>query len=422
MSEILSLYELNQLIRSVIETAFFDRTFLVVAEIASCDIRNHCYLTLVDKDEETIRAEIKAVIWANRYRIISKVFEESTGTQLAKGIKILFEAEVNFHERYGLKLNILNIDPSYTIGELAVKRKEILERLTREGLIDKNKELEFPVVPQRIGIISSATAAGYEDLMNHLVNNPYGYKFTCKLYEALMQGDRAEDSIINALNQCALDVYSLDVVVIVRGGGGQTDLHCFDSYEIGKAIALLPIPVISGIGHQRDVTVVDEVSNMRAKTPTAVADMIITRMKGFEDHLDSLAHGLVHGVRKLTSDVRERLSSLSKNLEIATRNELLGNLHRLNAFIKGLQYSLKFIQNEKQKLKAKESSINHLNPRNVLKRGYSITYSNGKAVKSISEVQAGDKLRTVLYKGELMSKVEGKYSRETLDQRRKFYE
>jgi exodeoxyribonuclease VII large subunit len=280
MSEALSLYELNKLIKSVIDDNL-SGTFLVTAEIASCDVKRHCYLTLVDKEEDTIRAEIRAVVWANRYKVIAPIFEESTGTKLAKGIKILFQATVDFHERYGLKLTINNIDPSYTVGELAVRRKEILERLKKEGLIDRNRELEFPLVPQRIGIISSATAAGYEDLTAHLLNNVYGYKFTAELYEAVMQGDRAEDSIVAALGQCMGDVSSLDVLVIVRGGGGQTDLHCFDSYKIGKAIASLPIPVIAGIGHQRDVTVVDEVSNTRAKTPTAVADMIITRVKDF---------------------------------------------------------------------------------------------------------------------------------------------
>ena len=407
MPEILSLYELNQLIKSVVETAF-DRTFLIKAEIASCDVKNHCYMTLVDKDEDTIRAEIRAVIWANKYKVISRVFEEATGTQLSKGIRVLLEASVNFHERYGLKLTILNIDPSYTIGEMAIKRKEILERLTKEGLTDRNKELEFPLVPQRLGIISSATAAGYEDLMNQLVNNPYGYKFTCRLYGAIMQGERAAASIVSALDKCADDVSCLDAVVIVRGGGGQTDLHCFDSYEIGRSIALLPIPVISGIGHQRDVTVADEVSNMRAKTPTAAADMIVTRVKDFEDRIDSLANTLMHGVRKLVSDMQESLSSLSGKLEVATGNELLNNIHRLNVFFRGLQYSLKFIQGEKQRLKSRESNIKHLNPANVLKRGYSITFNNDKPVISVSEVETGNSLRTVLFEGEVFSKVENK--------------
>jgi exodeoxyribonuclease VII large subunit len=232
VTEVYSLYELNNLIRSVIDTSF-PETFLITAEIASCDARNHCYLTLVEKDEDTIVAEMRAVIWASRYKTISSIFLRVTGTKLTKGIKILFEASLTFHERYGLKLDIVNIDPSYTLGELALKRKEVLERLEKEGLRDKNKLLEFPLVPQRIGIISSPAAAGYEDLMSHLTQNPYGYKFTCRLYDAFMQGDKAEESIISALSRCSVDASSLDVVVIVRGGGGKPDLHCFDPHSCG---------------------------------------------------------------------------------------------------------------------------------------------------------------------------------------------
>ncbi len=407
MAEIVTLYELNQLIRSALETSF-PETFLVTAEIASCDVKNHCYLTLVDKDDETIRAEIRAVIWAGRYRAIAPVFEEATGAKLSKGIRILFQATVSFHERYGLKLTINNIDPSYTVGELAVKRKEILERLTREELIYKNREREFPIVPQRIGIISSSTAAGYEDLMTHLTHNAYGYAFSTRLYESVMQGDRAEASIVAALGQCAGDADSLDVVVIVRGGGGLIDLHCFDSYAIGRAIALFPLPLISGIGHQRDVTVVDEVAHMRAKTPTAVADMIITRVRDFEDRIDASAHALIHGTRGLTADMKEHLSSLSRRLETVTGSELMNNSYRLTAFVKALHYALRLLQNEGKTLRGRESNINHLNPANVLKRGYSITYANGRAVKSESRVKIADSVRTVLHKGELISKVEKK--------------
>jgi len=241
--------------------------------------------------------------------------------------------------------------------------------------------------------------------MTHLTNNSYGYKFTCKLYEAIMQGDRAEQSIVAAINQCTQDAQRLDIVVIVRGGGGQADLHCFDSYGIAKAIAFLPLPVISGIGHERDVTVVDEVSNMRAKTPTAVADLIITRVRNFEDMIDSLTHNLVHGTHKLTLNIREKISSLAGDLESSVRRDLLDNIHRLNFFIKGLKYSSKLIKSSQERLMSKEGNINHLNPINVLKRGYSITYNNGKAVKSISDAEIGDSLRTVLYKGELISKV-----------------
>jgi exodeoxyribonuclease VII large subunit len=405
MSEIYSLSELNSLIRSVIDASFPD-TVLVTAEIASCDVKKHCYMTLIDKDDDIITAEIRAVIWSNRFRAIAEGFERATGARLSKGIKILFQAEIRFHERYGLKLNILNIDPSYTIGELAVKRKEILERLAREDLIDRNKELAFPLVPQRIGIISSSTAAGYEDLMAHLTHNPYGYTFSCRLYEALMQGDNAEESIVNALNQCMDDAAQMDIVVMVRGGGGQADLHCFDSYEIGKAIALLPVPVVSGIGHERDITVVDEVSHRRAKTPTAVADMIITAVKEFEDRIDASAHDVMHGVNILRSHLKESLLSVSKRLEIAAGNELRDNVHRLAALLKGLFYCTKCVQNEKQKCRTLESSITHLDPLNILKRGYSITYHNGRAVKTAGEVSGGDRLRTVLNQGEITSRVE----------------
>ncbi|MBI5739782.1 MAG: exodeoxyribonuclease VII large subunit [Nitrospirae bacterium] len=402
MPQILSLYELNLTIRSAIEEAF-PRTFLVTAEIASYDVKNHCYLTLVDKDRETVRAEIKAVIWAGNFKSISRQFMKATGIELGKGIKVLLEAEVSFHERYGLKLNILGIDPSYTIGELAVKRKEILERLVREGLKDRNREIEFPLVPQRIGIISSATAAGYEDLMNHLTHNPYGYRFTCKLYEAVMQGDRAEASVVNALQQSFSEASFLDVLVIVRGGGGQMDLQCFDSYEIAKAIASMPVPVISGIGHERDITVVDEVSCMRAKTPTAVADLIITRVKDFEDRINTLRYNLIHGVYRLTSDANEKIASLSKSLENYVRKDLIDNGHKLNVLLRGLKYSLKFIKTEHEKLKAMEGTVRHLDPVNVLGRGYSITYKNGKPLKSASDVEEGDSVRTILHKGEMTS-------------------
>jgi exodeoxyribonuclease VII large subunit len=406
----LSLFELNHLLRTVLEDSF-PETFLVTAEIASCNVKRHCYLTLVDKEDDLIRAEMDAVIWADKYNKLSAVFTEATGASLSKGIKILFEASISFHERYGLKLNIVNIDPSYTIGEMAVKRKEILERLLKEGIKDKNKELEFPLVPQRIAIVSSSTAAGYEDLMTHLTNNSYGYKFSCKLYEALMQGDRAEESVVSALQKCMADASDLDLVVIVRGGGGQADLQCFNSYEMAKMIAFLPVPVISGIGHERDITVVDEVSNMRAKTPTAVADLIITKVKDFEDRLDSLRYNLVSGTQRLTSDERERVAAMTGGLEAAVRNEQVDSAHRLSVFMKGLKYSLKLIQSQKERLRFGESNVSHLNPANVLKRGYSITYNNGRAIRSASDAEDGDTLMTVLHKGKLTSKVEKKRRR-----------
>lgn len=423
----LSLYELNQLIRSVIEGSL-PETFLVTAEISSLNVSKHCYLTLIDKDDDLTSAKMDAVIWASRYIPVAAAFREAMGIELAKGIRILFEASVSFHEVYGLKLNIINVDPSYTIGVMASKRREILERLVREGLKERNRSLEFPLVPQRIGIISSPKAAGYEDLITHLGENPYGYKFNCKLYEAAMQGERAESSILGAIERCSSDFALLDVVVIVRGGGGDFDLRCFDSYEIAKAIANLPVPVISGIGHERDVTVVDEVSNRRGKTPTAVADLIITRVRDYDDAINLLAHRLVHGANKLNSDLAENLFYLTKGLiyslkllemqkqrilenagrlKALTSKEISGKLHNLNTLFSRVRLS-----SERRMLWANkmlnglENNLNHLNPQNVLKRGYSITYSNGKAVTSVSGIRKEETLRTVLYKGEIISIVE----------------
>ncbi|MEW6715620.1 MAG: exodeoxyribonuclease VII large subunit [Nitrospirota bacterium] len=425
--EALSLFELNQLIRSVIEGSL-PETFLIRAEISSFNVSKHCYLTLIDKDGDMTRAKMDAVIWVSRFTVIADEFRKAAGVELAKGIKILFEASVSFHEMYGLKLNIINIDPSYTIGEMASKRREILERLVREGLKEKNRALEFPIVPQRIGIISSPKAAGYEDLITHLRENPYGYKFNCKLYEAVMQGDKAESSILGAIERCRSDFSLLDVVVIVRGGGGEFDLRCFDSYEIAKAIANLPLPVISGIGHERDVTVVDEVSNLRGKTPTAVADLIITRVKDYEDSISLLAHRFVHVANKLSSDLAANLAYLTKGiiyslkllemqkqrvlenavrLKALTSKEIAGKFNNLDALFSRVRFNSerRLLWADKM-LNGLENSLNHLNPQNVLKRGYSITYSNNKAATSVSGIKKEDILRTVLYKGEIVSVVE----------------
>ena len=449
MFRTLSLYELNQQIRSLIDTSF-PRTFLVTAEIASLDIKRHCYMTLVDKYEDSIRAEMRAVVWASRLGTVSAEFKSATGIDLAKGIRILFEASVKFHERYGLSLEIINIDPSYTLGVLSAKRKEVLERLSREGLKDRNMSLEFPLVPQRIGIISSSTAAGYEDLVSHLINNPYNLSFSCRLYEAVMQGDKAEASIVQAIKRCINDSSLLDVVVIVRGGGGKADLHCFDSYEIGKAVASLHVPVISGIGHLRDITVLDEVSNMMAKTPTAAADLIITRVKDFEDAVENLANRLVRGTARLTFDLRERLSFLAKTFQGAAGDDLQMKLQKLNSLIRGLAYSsrlteinMRYLSETSSKIKAlvskdiigqknnmdalllrlitgsrgrilketvrlesRDSNLYHLDPRNVLKRGYSITMKDGKSLKSVSGLKSDDKISTLLYDGKVKSIVE----------------
>ncbi len=447
---VFSLYELNRRIREAIYLSF-PETYLITAEIASirCDNKGHCYVDLIEKDDTTIIAQMGARIWASTYKILSDEFQKATGINLSKGLKILLNASLNFHERYGLSLIIHDIDPSYTIGEMARKRKEIIDRLTKEGILDRNKKIPLPLVPQKIAVISSRQAAGYEDFINHLDHNPYGYSFSITFHESSMQGDRAEISLLNALSLCERDKEGIDVIAIVRGGGAKADLDCFDSYDIGKKIALMPLPVIVGIGHERDKTVMDEVSHTSVKTPTAAAGFLIDRLRSFEDTIDTLSQRLLNGAKRIRENNLRSLMTLSKFLETTTKSILIKNRYRIDLFsksifntkrflnrqnstlstisekfrllaikdIEGLEKNLqnlssslinstkRFLSKEDEILITKTNSINHLNPLNVLRRGYSITCHDHKALKSADNILKGDTIKTLLYKGKIESKV-----------------
>ncbi len=448
---VFSLYEFNQLIKETIYFSF-PEFYLITAEIASIryDNKGHCYIGLVEKDNITIRAQISARIWAPNSNIILEEFRRSTGINLSKGIKILIKASLNFHERYGVSLIIQNIDPSYTIGEMARKRKEIIKRRTEEGFLNRNKEIHLPLVPQNIAVISSKQAAGYEDFIKHLINNPYGYRFSIKLYETIMQGEKMKDSFLKTLTQCEMDKDNIDIVVIVRGGGTTADLDSFDSYDIGKTIALMSRPVIAGIGHERDSTVIDEVSHTSVKTPTAAANRIIDKLREFEDTLDELTHKLIVGVQNIKEDYLRNLFAVSTLLESTARSIIAKNRYNINYYSKSLinnsprllsrinsslativekfnllmkknlnnqhkdindlssillKNSKKFIVKLDENLNTKINSINHLNPQNIIKRGYSITYHNNKVLKSAANVSKGSILKTLLYQGNIKSKV-----------------
>ena len=281
-----SLYELNNIIKSAIGYALPD-TYWVVAEIADIKLnqKGHCYLELVEKEDSKIIAQVKANIWAYEYRKLSLKFQAVTNESLRPGMKVLLLVAVTFHEVYGLSLNVKDIDPSYTMGEMALKKREVIERLTKEGLMELNKSLSLPIVPQRIAVISSPTAAGYGDFFDHLDNNPYGYKFIHILFPALMQGAEAEQSIISALRKVRQKRDLFDVLVIIRGGGSVIDLNCFDSYNLASQVAQLPLPVITGIGHEKDDTVVDMTAHTKMKTPTAVAEFLISGLRSFEENV-----------------------------------------------------------------------------------------------------------------------------------------
>ncbi|NJD56561.1 MAG: exodeoxyribonuclease VII large subunit, partial [Nitrospirae bacterium] len=354
-------------------------------------------------------AQIKATIWAYEYRSISSKFQKATNEPLSRGMKILLLAAVTFHEVYGLGLNVRNIDPAYTIGEMARKKKEVIERLRKEGIIDMNKSLELPLVPQRIAVISSPTAAGYGDFINHLDANPYGYRFVRVLFPALMQGNEAETSMIRALEQIRKKRSDFDLAVIIRGGGSSIDLSCFDSYTLSSAVAAFPLPVISGIGHEKDDTVVDMVSHTRMKTPTAVAEFIISGGRAFEETVLGLETRIMNRAEAFLKDEKQRLNSLAQQLSLVPYRLKSVHLNRLLLLQKDIRGHLRQIFHaRKNRLENLQQAARHLDPEQVLRRGYSITRHKGKVVKDASSLKNGMMLESTLHEGTVASIVQSK--------------
>ena len=278
--EPITLYELNELVKETLELGMPD-TYWVQAELSEVRVNNgHCYVEFVQKDRRGsgLVAKARGNIWRNVFAILKPTFEQSTGQLFTAGIKVLVEVSISFHELYGYSLNVIDIDPSYTLGDMARKRQEILRQLQEEGVLELNKELDMPMLPRRIAVISSPTAAGYGDFSNQLMNNQGGFYFYTELFPAIMQGDGVEQSILQALDIIYSREDEFDVVVIIRGGGATSDLTGFDTYPLAAAVAQFPLPVITGIGHERDDTVLDMVSHTRVKTPTAAAEFLLDRM------------------------------------------------------------------------------------------------------------------------------------------------
>jgi exodeoxyribonuclease VII large subunit len=333
MAENLSLSELQQIIKDSLYMALPDH-YWVVAEISEIKENNagHCYLELIEKqpDEKNVRARVKAIIWSNRYRFLSSFFQNITDESLSEGMKILVKTKVEYHELYGLSLIISDIDPSYTIGEMALKRQMVIKRLEDEGVFSMNKEIEFPAVPQRIAVISSKSAAGYSDFINHLKENNYGYVFYTALFETVMQGTETEQSVISALDRIAGFPDLFDVVVIIRGGGSQIDLSWFDSYNIAYHVTQFPLPVITGIGHEKDLSVTDMVAFQSLKTPTAVADYLIERIEEAEISLNDMSSGIIEHSLAVIEENRNRLETFRMNLIPVARLMISGQKERLS--------------------------------------------------------------------------------------------
>lgn len=405
--EALSLYDLNVLVRRSIEQCLPDE-FWVQAELS--DVRTnstgHCYLEFIQKDprNNNLIAKARGTIWSNVFRLLKPYFEESTGQAFVSGIKVLVQVTVSFHELYGYSLTVQDIDPTYTLGDMLRRRKEILKQLEEEGVLTLNKELEMSRLPQRIAVISSPTAAGYDDFCHQLQNNPRGFYFRTELFPALMQGDRVEKSVLAALDQVNARLQEFDAVVIIRGGGATSDLSGFDTYLLAASCAQFPLPIITGIGHERDDTVLDSVAHTRVKTPTAAAELLINCMNDAADELETLAARLQEGVRSLLAQEQRKLLAYKNRIPSAVYRRISNAKLILLTARKDIAQSVAIsLSRRRHRLELLQQRLADASPQKQLARGYSITLKDGKVVKNMDELQENDEIVTRLYRGEVTS-------------------
>ena len=379
-----SLSELCGYVQEVLENDLPER-YWVRAEIGSMSVRGHCYMELVEKAENGIlAAKMRATCWSNVYALLSAYFAQETGQALHQGMQVLLEASVEFHAVYGLSLNVWNIDPTYTLGDLAKQRQETIRRLTEDGVMELQQTLAVSSLPRRVAVVSSADAAGYEDFCSQLKHNRFGFAFYTRLYPAVMQGDMAARSIIAALGAIAAEEEEWDVVVIIRGGGATTDLGCFDDYTLASHCAQFPLPIIAGIGHTRDVSVVDMVVHTSVKTPTAAAEWLI-------EHVAVQV---------------ERVGELLIRLQRATQGAVNRQKNRLALYQQRLVGAVKgAVVNEKGKLALWQKTIELHSPERIFKMGYSLTTANGKVIKRAEDVHTGEVLETHVKGGVIRSVV-----------------
>lgn len=358
-------------------------TYWVRAEIAQLTDKGHCYLELVEKGEKGIfAAKIRATCWSNTWQLISAYFQQETGKRPEPGMQVLVEVSVDFHPIYGLSLSIRNIDPAFTLGDLARQRQLTLQQLEKDGVLDMNKSITLPTVIRRIAVISAEDAAGYGDFCHQLTDNPYRLLFSTQLFPAVMQGEQAARSIINALSAIAGVADDFDSVVIIRGGGATTDLTCFDDYSLASHCAQFPLPILSGIGHTRDVSIVDMVVHQSLKTPTAVAEALIDHNARQLVRIDELRQRLAHVATQMVALRRRQIEQLRLTLQYTVSNTIQAELGKLRMF---------------------EQAIRLHSPEQIFRKGYSLTLCDGKVLRHAADVPAGATITTVLADGELTS-------------------
>ncbi len=416
MNEVLTLFELNSLVRDVIEENF-DAQYWVVGELSDVStpaFGGHFYGELVQKDEETDRIIAKARItcWARNYNIIRLRFQKEAGETLRKGLQVKLLVEVSFHEQYGFSLNVVDIDSTFTLGDLAKRRREILQQLEKDGILHDNQSLPLPRLLRRIAVISSATAAGYGDFCHQLEENDYGFRFDVQLFPAVMQGEQVPESIIAALEEISSSSGEVgrglpfDLVVIIRGGGASSDLSDFDSYELAACIALYPLPVLTGIGHERDETVLDYVAHTKVKTPTAAAAFIIGHQAAEATLLDELYQRITRFAEERILREKQRLERHRAVLPLLFTNMIQGRQNKLQLLRQRLLAALpQRIEREQHRQQLLEKRLELLDPRLLLKRGYTITTCGGKLVRSAEGLMEGEVLTTQTNNGDIYSKV-----------------
>jgi exodeoxyribonuclease VII large subunit len=382
-----TLSEIQQRIKQTLDAAFTEPCW-ITAEINGLHTNpaGHCYLELVEKDaaSQALKAKAAATIWAYSYRMLKPYFETATGQSLCAGIRVLIKASVQYHPLYGLNLSITDIDPAYTVGELEIQRRKTIARLQSDGVFDMNRTIRLPLLPQRIAVISSEQAAGYQDFMKQLHRNEYGYAFRTQLFPSLVQGAEAVGSIIDSLSRINAQRTAFDAVVIIRGGGSATDLACFDDYELASHVAQFPLPVLTGIGHEKDQSIVDLVAHTSLKTPTAVATFLIDCLAERENRLDTCERALRAQVQHVLQSAKDRLTQYAYRQQTATK-----------IFFQKAGFRLQMIEKE----------IQHKDPATVLARGYAVVSLNGTTVRTAAALQENDEVQITLYKGNTKARI-----------------
>ncbi|MDR0687992.1 MAG: exodeoxyribonuclease VII large subunit [Prevotellaceae bacterium] len=408
----ISLKELQLVIKQAVEA--LPDTYWVTAEVNELreSAAGHCFLELVQKDagSERIEAKANANIWANVYRMLKAYFSSEAGMNLGEGMKVLVRVAVQYHELYGLRLNILDIDAAYTVGEVALMRKKTVEQLHADGVFGMNRELELPLLPQRIAVISSESAAGYGDFMQQLHHNGYGYTFRTVLFRAAVQGKEAEPAIIGALEQIYARASEFDVVAILRGGGSQSDLSCFNSYALASNVAQFPLPIITGIGHDRDVSVVDMVAHTMLKTPTAAAEFLVEKIAEQDAQVEEMWETLSEGWSRILTRSEHGLQQLLFALTSYVQQRIREEKARVATYLPQqlAQAVAQSITRSHLMLDRLGSELKLADPAVILRRGYSITLKNGALLKSAGDVQAGDRIEIILRDGKIAASALGK--------------